>query len=127
MAVQLEFLNLIIPVQVIEQKYSGGWDACLEDHAKSIGRVVWYDDHLFRTGAMDGDMIANLIEKWTNLGFEATDVVDEKTVWRDLCVVDAFGFSQHDSPWIVVDGAERTAWRRGCDKGDVIGREQFRP
>ena len=126
MAVKLEFLNFIVPVQVIDQKYSGGWDACLRNHAKSIGRVVWYDEHLFRTGAMDGDMMDNLIEKWTRLGFEATEEIEGKTVWKDFCVVTSYGVSEHDSPWIMVDSASGAAWLRGTDRGEVVGRDHSR-
>ena len=126
MAIQLEFLNLIIPVQVIQQKYLGGWDACLMDHAKGIGRVVWYDGYLFRTGAMDSEMVDVWIEKYTRLGFEATELIDGKPVWRDFCILTSYGASQYKCPWIVVDGAERIAWLRGRNKGDVIGREQFK-
>jgi len=126
MAVQLEFLNFIIPVQVIEQKYSGGWDACLRDHAKSIGRVVWYDKFFFRTGTMDADLMDNLMEKWTKLGFEATEVVDGKKVWKDFCVVTSYGVSQYDCPWIKVDPAARVAWLRGTEQGEAIGRDHFR-
>jgi hypothetical protein len=126
MAVQLEFLNLTVPVQVIEQKYSGGWDACSRGHAKSIGRVVWYDDHLFRTGAMDGDMMANLTEKWTRLGLESTEPKGATVVWMDFCVLTAYGVSDHDCPWIVVDPASRAAWFRGREQGEAIGRNHFR-
>ena len=126
MTVALEFLSLVVPIQRIEEKYPGGWSGCLRDHVKSIGRVVWYDDHLFRTGAMDPEMMDNLIKKWTRLGFEPTDVVDGNAVWKDFCVVDAFRLSQHQCPWLVVDGAERVAWRRGSVHGKVVGRERFR-
>jgi len=124
-AVRLEFINLIVPIRTVEEKYPNGWSGCLRDHAKSIGRVVWYDDHLFRTGAMDPEMMDNLIEKWTWMGFTATEVAEGRTVWRDLCVVDAFGFSRHQCPWLLVGGAERVAWLRD-ERGEVVGREQFR-
>lgn len=124
--IQLEFLNFIVPVQVIEQKYSGGWAACLGDHAMGIGKVVWYDDHLFRTGAMDPDLMDNLITKWTRLGFEATESVGNSVIWKDFCVVTSYGVSQYDCPWIMVDSAERSAWLKGTVHGETIGRDHFR-
>ena len=126
MAIQLEFLNFIVPNQVIEQKYSGGWDACLMDHAKSIGRIVWYDDHLFRTGTMDLDLMENLIAKWTRMGFEATESIGNSVVWKDFCVVTSYGVSQHDCPWIMVDPAERSAWLTGTLQRQAIDRDHFR-
>lgn len=125
MAVRLEFINLIIPVQAIEVKCPDGWSGCLRDHTKSIGRVVWYDDHLFRTGAMDPEMMDNLITKWTRLGFEATEVVDEKVVWKDFCVVDSFRYSRHSCNWLTFDPTMRAAWLRGTDPGEVVWRERF--
>jgi len=125
-AVRLEFINLIVPIKIIEEKYPGGWSGCLRDHAKSIGRVVWYDDHLFRTGAMDPEMMDNLIEKWTRqLRFIATEVVDGKVVWKDLCAVDWFG-CQHDCDWAVFDSALRAGWLKGTESGEVVGRDRFR-
>src|SRR4051812_21544345 len=125
MAIELEFINLIIPVQVIEQKYPGGWDACIRDHAKSIGRVVWYVDNLFRTGAMDPDLMDNLITKWTRLGFQATESIGNAVCWKDFCMVTSYGASKYDCPWIVFDSAERIAWLRGAEAGEIIGRDHF--
>jgi hypothetical protein len=45
MAVELEFINLIVPIALIKQKYPGGWEQCLDDHANLIGGRVWYDEH----------------------------------------------------------------------------------
>lgn len=126
MAVQLEFINLIVPVQRIKDLYPGGLDACLHDHAKSIGRIVWYDEFLFRTGAMAPNGIDLLIQKWGGLGFNATRVMDGKVVWCDLCSVNSFGFSRHQCEWIEVDGAKRIAWMRGVDPGEVVGRDSYR-
>ena len=123
--IALEFLNFIIPVNVIEQKYSGGWEACLRDHAKSIGRVVWYDDHLFRTGTMDADLMDNLIEKWTGLGFQATECIGDSLLWKDFCVLTSYGMSEHDCPWIKVDTAARVAWVSGTEQGEAVGRDHF--
>ena len=124
---RIEFINLIVPIKIIEKKYLGGWSGCLRDHAKSIGRVVWYDDHLFRTGSMDPEMMDNLIEKWTHqIGFKATEVVDGQVVWKDFCVVDSFRYSRHSCDWLEFEPTMRTAWLRGTDLGEVVGREYFR-
>lgn len=75
---------------------------------------------------MDPEMIDVLIERWTRLGFTATEIVDGKTVWKDLAIIDSFGISQYGCPWIVVNGAERIAWLRGTVTEEVIGRDNFR-
>jgi len=125
MAIQLEFINLIVPMQRICDVYPGGWDGCQRDHANSIGRVVWYDDRLFRTGAMDPEVMDNLIEKWTRLEFDATEVVDGKVVWKDFCVITAYGQSEHLCPWIEVHPAGRAARHRGTELWKVKGRENL--
>ena len=80
----------------------------------SLGRVTWFDDHLVRSGgAMDPEMIEIWIEKYAELGFDVTEMAEGKTVWKDLCIVDASGFSKYDCPWIKVDGSERIAWFTG--------------
>ena len=53
MGIRLEYLNFIVPIKKIEKIYPGGWTQCLRDHFELIGGRVWYDDHLFRDGAMD--------------------------------------------------------------------------
>ena len=127
MAIQLEFLSLIMPVSVLNEKYHGGLEAYLKEHSRSIGKALWHDNAVVRlTGAMDPEMIDIWIEKWTKLGFQPTEVVEGKTLWKDLCIVSSGGFSEHDSPWLIVDGAERTAWFRGAGRGDVVGRDHFR-
>ena len=128
MAIQLEFLNLVMPISVLNQKYTGGFAGYLEQHSRSFGRVLWHDDALIRlTGAMDPEMIDIWFEAWGKLGFQSTEMIDGKTVWKDFCIVDSSGFSDHDCPWIVVDGAERVAWLRGTERGEIIGRELLRP
>lgn len=126
MAIKLEFLSLVVARQRIEEIYPDGWSGCLSDHAKSLGKTIWYDDHLFRAGAMDPEMIDDLITKWTRLGFKATEVAEGKTVWQDFCVVTSYGVSKHQCPWIEVDSAMRVAWLRGVERREVFGREQFR-
>jgi|TARA_B100001971_G_C18100516_1_gene488570 hypothetical protein len=66
MAVALEFINLIVPIAVIRTKYPGGWDQCLQDHEILIGRRVWFDDHLFRNGAMSSRAMGLLVDSWRN-------------------------------------------------------------
>ena len=43
MAIALEHFNFIVRRSTIEDKYPGGWDQCLIDHASSLGTRVWYD------------------------------------------------------------------------------------
>ena len=62
MAIKLEFFDIIIPIKTIKKKYPGGWKKCLKDHDGDIGGRVWYDEHLFRDGAMSPNDIGNLVD-----------------------------------------------------------------
>lgn len=125
MAIRLEFINLVLPVQRISDLYPGGWESFLGDNTQRIGRVMWYDNALIRvTGCMDSNDVDGMVARYINLGFTATQTVGEATCWKDFLIVDAFGRSQFGCPWIVVDGA--VAWLRGTEPGEVIGRENFR-
>jgi len=127
MAVQLEFVNLIVPIARIRELYPGGWTRCLEDHARSIGRVSWHDLNLFRaSGSMAPELTDVLVAKWVDRGFTSTELVDGETVWKDFCVVDSFGFSRYRCHWLEFDPASRSAWLTGTQPGEPISRDHFR-
>lgn len=127
MAIALEFINFIVPIRVIEQKYAGGWQQCLRDHAELIGGRVWYDEHLLRDGAMGPWDIEALVKRWQLLGFEATAVIDGVQQWQDFCVADALGGATLACDWLgLVDGdGERAAFLKGFAAGKVVGRGDF--
>lgn len=54
MAINCEFINLIIPISKIDSVYSGGFLKFKDDSeiGFSIG-ALWHDTFLFRDGAMD--------------------------------------------------------------------------
>ena len=87
MAIKLEFFDIIIPIKTIEKKYPGGWTQCLKEHNGSIGGKVWYDDHLFRDGAMSPNDIGHLVDWWSEKGFDAQHFIDGfSSHLRDLMV-----------------------------------------
>ena len=122
MAIALEFIDFVVPIGVIEEKYPGGWDQCLLDHAALIGGSVWYDDHLFRDGAMDPGDVRDLVDHWAGLGFDVVGVRDGRRFWKDVCVVEGmFGRPTLPCDWIVVVAEQRIAYLKGRDPGAVIG------
>jgi len=126
MPVALEFLDFIVPIHVIRAKYPGGWEQCLLDHRPLIGGRVWYDDHLFRDGAMDPADIRELVEHWAGLGFEPTASRDGQTVWNDVCVIEGlFGGPTLPCDWIELDPEEGAARYRGTARTPVISRDAF--
>ncbi|MEO7326781.1 MAG: hypothetical protein ABIW82_18315 [Dokdonella sp.] len=127
MAILLEFIDLIVPVAVIRQKYPGGWEQCLRDHEELIGRRVWYDTHLFRDGAMGRDDMGLLVEAWKARGFESFGLDGDAMVWKDMCVAESlFGGATLRCDWIAFGTSDPIAYLRGTEPGDVIGRQYFR-
>ena len=121
MAIKLEFFDLIVPIKTIKKKYPGGWKQCLKDHDGNIGGRVWYDEHLFRDGAMSPNDIGYLVEWWSDKGFEAHDE-GEKPKWLDFCVVQSiFGGPTLPCDWIEVRG--RTAHLKNENIGHLVGSE----
>jgi hypothetical protein len=64
MAIALEFIDFVVPIATIREKYPGGWDTCLRDHHELIGGRVWFDTHLFRDGAMSPADVRDLAQRW---------------------------------------------------------------
>ena len=121
MAVWLEFINLVIPIEVIKQKYPGGWDECLSDHANAIGKRVWYDQYLFRDGAMNPNDMGSLIEHWTLLGFTPHREVDGKLVeWVDMCVCEEMsGGATLKCDFLEYDSKNQSVYMKGTEPGEV--------
>jgi len=114
MAVRLEFIVVLVPVHVIEEKYPGGLVQCLADHRALIGRRIWHDGHLLRDGALDPKGAMALVEGWQALGVEPLRWGDRKLAWKDDCVVDATaGGPTVPCDWLDWDPMRRVAWLRG--------------
>jgi type I restriction enzyme M protein len=115
--VAIEFYNFIVPISVIEQKYPGGWEQCLKEYSSP---AVWYDEHLFRTGAMDPMDIEDIVKEWEKMGFTMAEKKNGKKVWKDFC---AFGsLSRGDWPceWLEVDPERWCAYLKGTDPDGLV-------
>jgi len=122
MAIALEFIDLVVPIATIRKKYPGGWEGCLRDFGYLVGETVWYDQHLFRDGAMTKLDMEDLLERWEGLGFQLKDLDDGQQVWKDVCVVTAsFGGPTLPCEWLIFDGEKRIAYLKGTEPGEVAG------
>lgn len=127
MAVALEFIDFIVPIAVIRQKYPGGWEQCLKDHENLIGGRVWFDDHLLRDGAMHPGDIEALIVEWTELGFQPTEEREGQMMWKDCCVVESMlGRSTLPCEWLEFAEDCQSAWLKGTDPGEIKSRVRVR-
>ena len=105
MAIDTEFIDFIIPIDTIREKYPGGWEQCLQDHQDLVGGRVWYDDYLLRDGAMNPGDIGLLVEKWMALGFTSFKEKNGENVWTDFCVYEGmFGGLTLACQWLVSAG-----------------------
>jgi hypothetical protein len=128
MAIALEYLDLVIPIVRIDESYPGGWKQCLADFDATIGRRVWYDQHLFRDGAMDLEEMKRRVEGWAVLGFEVTGTRPRSgRYWKDVCVVNwRRGGTTLPCDWLSIDLRARTAQLAGTDAGLLAWRQKPR-
>lgn len=112
MAINLECLNLIIPIDVIRRKYPGGWEQCQRDFGGAIGWRMWHDDHLLRDGAMNPMDMMMMLSEWERMGLQPFGRKNRKKVWKDCCIVSIDGPTL-PCDWIEVrDGR---AWLKGTE------------
>ena len=129
MAIELEFIDFIVPIATIKAKYPGGWEQCLEDHDYAIGGSIWYDEHLFRDGTMNSRDMKDLVESWQDMGF-ITYETDEKgllTKWIDVCVYErTFGGATLKCDWLAYDSNVGGVYLAGTEPGKLVGRYDFK-
>lgn len=122
MAVALEFIDFIVSRRAIEEKYPGGWEKCLADHNGLIGGRIWYDEYLFRDGAMNPQDIEALVAYWQDIGLEPFTEVDGDKAWKDFCVVEGmFGGPTLPCDWIQISQDGHSAYLTGTDPGEIAG------
>jgi hypothetical protein len=124
MAIALEHLNLVIPIKTIDRHYPGGWKQCLNENADFIGSRIWFDDHLFRDGAINTRDVSDLIDKWVDIGLRTIEETNGEPRWLDCCVVSScFGYPTLPCSWIKMSTDGWSASLKSKVPGKIIGRE----
>lgn len=119
MAVALIYMNFLVPIQTIRDKYPGGWEQCLKDHEKEIKRGrVWFDEYLLHDGAMGPIDIDWLISSWEKRGFQISKEVDGKTLWADMCCIEYLGHLMPE--WLKLTDDGCTAYLAGTEPGETV-------
>ena len=105
MAVKIEFFNLIIPTEKIEEFYPGGFEKYKQDNEYYLGRRILFDDYIVRDGAMDPLSLQKIVEEWIDLGLELTTGEGDDAKYKDLCVVVCYlaSFSTLPCDWLKID------------------------
>ena len=104
MAVILDYINLIVPIEKIEEHYPGGFSQYKIDLKDSMGREIWYDEYIVRDGAKSEYDIDLLIPEWELCGLKGTVAVDGKDHWADFCVVHPFEGATLPCDWLKTEG-----------------------
>jgi hypothetical protein len=121
MAIKIEFVNLIIPIEKINNcKLNGGFNTIIKKHENSIGKTVWFDKHLFRMGWMDAWLIDSEIDFWVDHGLVPLEKINGIEFWRDMFAIST-GINQFNSncDWIKVNSSQTKAWLKGTSRFDV--------
>lgn len=121
MAVELRFLSIVIPIDRInESRFPRGFKGRLEDVATGMGKICWYDDHLYCEVAMSPDIVGVACEFWEQHGLQTTETIDGVLRWKDLCVIDYYRGLTLPCEWVCVDQGEHIAWHADHDKGKTV-------
>ena len=109
MSVELEFSNVIVRRDSIENKYPGGWKEWKENHQ------FWYDDHLYRTGSMGDD--SDIEEELKSYGMVGIHEDPQgKQIWKDYCIImtgPEVWLAYGECDWIEIDSDRWTAKMAG--------------
>ena len=125
MAVALEFINVIVRIDAIREKCRGGWEQFLVDREKEIGSVAWYDDHLYRDGAMNPFGAESLVSYLIEKGLTGYREADGKPVeWVDFCVTELFGATLI-CDWVAFTDYGSAAYLKGTEPGKTMTRNDF--
>ena len=122
MAIELEFINIIIPISNIEKCSSiGGFKGFLELEDHNLGKTVWYDNYLFREGAMNPFDVEEMIETWTKRGLLTMEGIGEARRFVDICVIDSMNGLTLPCGWIEHDLNIGVAWHGDDPGGSIVG------
>lgn len=96
MAIELAYMNLVIPIEKIEEKYPGGFQQYKKD------KEMRHDDYLVVKSAMSMDAINTFVIECEAFGL--VGVIEENGVKKalDFCIVDLVPTLPCD--WMEFDG-----------------------
>ena len=109
MSVSLEFSNVIVRRDSIENKNPGGWKEWKKNHQ------FWHDDHLYRTGSMGDDShIEEELKSYGMVGIHEDP--HGKQIWQDYCIIltgPEVWLAYGECDWIEIDSDRWTAKMAG--------------
>jgi hypothetical protein len=126
MSIRLHAINLIVPIHLIEARYPGGLQACIDDHESLVGDRVWFDRHLWRDGAPNRAGVRALVDGWIAVGLRPVERSELGWRWCDLCVVTASRAAPTlPCDWLRLDADGDAASWAHAEPGACLGPEDF--
>lgn len=127
MAIKIEFVNLIIPIENINRStFEGGFEKHLEEFKGLIGGPVWYDQHLFRMGWMDTWMIDGYINFWKDHGLIPIVKRNGVEYWQYLFAISTgLNMFMTNCDWVEYDLKKHKVWLKGTDPDDIYPNQDY--
>ena len=134
MAIRLYFLNVIIPIEKINQsKVVGGFSGYIKENRGWLGTKMYHDEYLFRDGAMTQRDVEDIVKFWEKQGLDLYYCFNGPNQWKDLCVVDALGGPTLPCDWIKFDYGKKDdgghypyVYLKGKPKGEIVGAKKIK-
>jgi len=129
MSLFVQFYSVIIPLEKIKTCESvGGLMGILELKKDAVGGRIYFDDYLYRDGAMGPGDVEDIVKFWEGHGLVGIAERDGAEYWKDLCVVDMFGGPTLPCDWLefeaLIDEEGRRShsfvYRKGTEPGKLI-------
>ncbi|HOY69070.1 MAG TPA: hypothetical protein PLP29_19500 [Candidatus Ozemobacteraceae bacterium] len=117
MAVQLEFINILVPFSAIERVHQGGAEGFRKEYEDHPG--VWWDRFLFRCGSMNSIDLILWLEELEKHGLSRFRTYAGKRIAGDIALATIeFGIEGNCS-WLSIDRAQGIAWLSGTEPGEI--------
>jgi len=120
MSLGLLFLNIIIPIERITD-----FDELLAKSNPRIGPNIWYDEHLFREGAMGYGDIEYMMEYWQNRGLVGKVENEKGQSWSDFCVAASTVGFEDRCDWLTFDSSRNCVSHVRQQHGKIVVRNAF--
>ena len=99
MAIELAYMNLIIPIEKIEKHYPGGFKQYKIDNKKNINE---YDDYIVMKRAIGMKEIESFAKECEDFGLVGVVEKNGEKQWQDFCIIDIVPTPPCD--WLWHDG-----------------------
>lgn len=118
MSIAVDSLNVIIPVERLNQAWPGGFEAFICSHPENLD---WHDGILARKGARDPAELERILRFYEGLGLKSCSTGGRKECWQDICVLDASQTEQPPCPWLSYDPERHCAALKGREGSPILG------